>query len=305
VLPTFADLFRSADDRAPRTPLVAAGGADPTVIQALDQAARRGWVVPIVTGSAVEIRRTAAECAVEIDGFRVIDAPQNPVAAAVTEVRTGRAHILMKGQVPTPELVSGILDRQLGLRTSRVAGQIVLMEILRDGRRFLMTDTGITTAPTLAQKVDLLHSMLAVARALGCRRPRIAVMSATEKPTPALPDTEEAAELARRGSAGAFGDCHVEGPLSFDLAYSPTAAARKRMSGQVAGGADGMLFPNLLAANLTVKAMMYTAECRFGGVLCGAACPIAFMSRADDVPTRLRSIALALAMGGQPPHCDD
>ena len=64
------------------------------------------------------------------------------------------------------------------------------------------------------------------------------------------------------------------------------------------GAADVMLFPSLTAANLTVKAIMYTADCRFGGVLCGAACPVVFMSRSDSTPTRLRSLALALALTG-------
>jgi len=68
------------------------------------------------------------------------------------------------------------------------------------------------------------------------------------------------------------------------------------MAGPVVGAADVMLFPNLLAANLTIKAIMYTADCRFGGVLLGAARPIVFMSRADSVETRLRSLALAIKM---------
>jgi hypothetical protein len=51
---------------------------------------------------------------------------------------------------------------------------------------------------------------------------------------------------------------------------------------------------NLLPANLTVKAIMYTAACRFGGVLCGAACPVVFMSRSDTTATRLNSLALVL-----------
>jgi phosphotransacetylase len=57
-----------------------------------------------------------------------------------------------------------------------------------------------------------------------------------------------------------------------------------------------MLFPNLLSANLTVKAIMYTADCRFGGVLRGVRCPVVFMSRADTTATRLHSLALALKM---------
>jgi phosphotransacetylase len=55
-----------------------------------------------------------------------------------------------------------------------------------------------------------------------------------------------------------------------------------------------MVFPDLLSANLTVKAIMYTADCRFGGVLRGTLVPVVFMSRADSVATRLNSLALSL-----------
>ena len=57
-----------------------------------------------------------------------------------------------------------------------------------------------------------------------------------------------------------------------------------------------MIFPNLLSANLTVKAIMYTADCRFGGMLGGTAFPVVFMSRADSPQTRLNSLALTLAV---------
>ncbi len=109
-----------------------------------------------------------------------------------------------------------------------------------------------------------------------------------------MPETLDAAELQRRGQAGEFPGCVVEGPLSFDLAYAADAATKKQVAGSVAGAAEILLFPNLLAANLTVKAIMYTADCRFGGILCGAACPVVFMSRADTTATRLQSLALAL-----------
>ena len=74
-----------------------------------------------------------------------------------------------------------------------------------------------------------------------------------------------------------------------------------------------MLFPNLLSANLTVKAIMYTADCRFGGVLRGTAAPVVFMSRADSTETRLNSLALTLRIldhgqglvGSVPPVSND
>ena len=159
-----------------------------------------------------------------------------------------------------------------------------------------MADTGITIQPNLEQKAEMIESLIAAARALGADAPRVALVAATEKATPSMPDTEESAELARRNAAGEFAGAVVQGPLSFDLAYSTDAGEKKHIGGSVVGSADALLFPNLVAANLTVKAIMYTARCRFGGVLMGVSPPVVFMSRADTVETRLNSLALAIRM---------
>ncbi|MGL4550352.1 MAG: phosphate acyltransferase [Gemmataceae bacterium] len=284
-LPSFDELFAHADRHRPLVGVAAAGAADVTVLTALREAADRGWVRPILCGRADDVRAAG----VPLDGMTLIDT-EDPAGAAVAEVKAGRAALLMKGQIATPALMQAVLARDGGLRTGRVICQVVLMEVPRDGRRFLLADTGITPRPTLAQKLDILDSALAVAHGLGEPSPRVAVMAASEKPTEALPDTLEAAEIAGRAIAG----CTVQGPLSFDLAYAAEAGERKGVGGEVTGAADVMLFPDLTSANLTVKAIMYAADCRFGGVLCGAAAPVVFMSRADDAVTRLRSLALAL-----------
>jgi len=295
----FASLYQLADQLPAPLPVVAAGGADRTVIEALSIAQRRGWVEPILTGAIDEIRGLAKDLDIDLADFRLIDAA-DPAAAAVNEVRNGRARMLMKGQITTPAFMKAVLSRDTGLRTNRCICQVVLMEIHRDSRRFLLSDTGITVQPTLEQKEDILRSMVDVALALRdgdtTESPRIGVMSATEKLTDVMPDTADAVELARRNSVGEISGCLVQGPLSFDLAYASDAGEKKCIEGAVVGAADAMLFPNLLAANLTVKAIMYTADCRFGGVLCGAACPVVFMSRADSTETRLNSLAFTLRM---------
>ncbi len=295
----FEELYRLADELPAALPVVAAGGADPTVLEALSLAQRRGWVDPILTGCVAEIKQLAHNLSIDLTGFRLIDS-EDSAAAAVAEVKTGHARLLMKGQIATPLLMKAVLSRETGLRTNRCICQVVLMEIPRDQRRFLLSDTGITIQPTLDQKMDILQSLVQVASTLreaaSSDLPRVAVMSATEKTTESMPDTLEAAELTRRNTAGVISGCVVQGPLSFDLAYATDAGEKKRIEGNVVGAADAMLFPDLLSANLTVKAIMYTAECRFGGVLCGAACPVVFMSRADTTTTRLNSLALTLRM---------
>jgi phosphotransacetylase len=202
--------------------------------------------------------------------------------------------MLMKGRIATPDLLRAVLDPERGLRTGRVICQVVLMEIPRDSRRFLLADTGITVRPKLEQKAEILASTIAVAQALGADHPKVALMAATESMNAAMPETLDAAELQTRGGAGEFPDALVQGPLSFDIAYAADAAEKKRLSGTVVGAADAMIFPDLLSANLTVKAIMYTADCRYGGVLRGTSVPVVFMSRADSVATRLNSLALSL-----------
>jgi phosphate butyryltransferase len=293
----FDRLYQFADARTEPMIVAAAGGDDPTVLAALRVAADRGWVRPILVGPEPKIESIAASERISLDGFAIRHADRDEIAAAaVAEVRAGRAHALMKGQIATPKLMEAVLDPTTGLRSSRVVCQVVLMEIPRDDRRFLLADTGICVKPDLKKRIDILRSAVEIAHVLGAARPRVALMAATETVKITMPETVEAAELTHRNQQGEFADCSIEGPLSFDLAYAAEAGAKKRVEGSVVGAADVLIFPNLLSANLTVKAIMYTADCRFGGVLRGTSAPVVFMSRADTIETRLNSLAMTLSI---------
>jgi phosphate butyryltransferase len=291
----FKRLYHDADQRTRPATVAVAGGDDPTVLEALRVACDRGWAWPILVGSEPHIREVAEASRIDLDGFAIRHAQGGDVAAAaVALVRAGNAQALMKGQIATPELMKAVLDHDTGLRTGRIISQVVLMVVPRDRRRFLLADTGICVQPSLDERIDILRSTVEVAHALRVTAPKVALMAATETVKPSMPETLEAAELMRRNQHGEFADCLIEGPLSFDLAYAATAGTKKRIAGSVVGAADIMLFPNLLSANLTVKAIMYTADCRFGGVLRGTTAPVVFMSRADSTETRLNSLALTL-----------
>src|SRR5438093_402478 len=103
-LPGFDQLFALADAASPRVAVVAAGGADETVLQALRAGRDQGWIVPRVTGRADEIRAVAREHYIDLARMEIIDS-DDPAAAAVAEVRAGRARLLMKGRIATPDLM--------------------------------------------------------------------------------------------------------------------------------------------------------------------------------------------------------
>jgi phosphate butyryltransferase len=291
----FSRLYHDADQRKNPATVAVAGGDDPTVLEAIRIACDRGWIRPILLGPEPLIREIAASSDIDLVGLTLIDAEGDSIAAAaVALVKAGGAQALMKGRIATPSLMKAVLNHETGLRTGRVVCQVVLMELPRDRRRFLLADTGVSIQPSLDERVDILQSAVHVANALWEPNPKVALMAASETVKPSMPETVDAAEIVRRSQSGALGSCSIEGPLSFDLAYSTDAGDKKRVEGSVVGTADIMLFPNLLSANLTVKAIMYTADCKFGGVLKGTSAPVVFMSRADTTETRLNSLALTL-----------
>ena len=293
-LSTFAELSAELSRLSPRIPVAAAGANDRTVLEALSKAHELGWVDPILVGPSPEIHALTAEMHIDPRQFRILDCDAETTAqGSVALVKRGEASILMKGRISTPALMHAILDPDLGLRTGKTVCQVVLMELPEAGRRFLLADTGVCVSPGLARKLEILNLMVDLSHAIGEPEPKVAVMAATEKVDASMPETLDARELQARSERGEIKGCRVEGPLSFDLAFAEDSAVKKQVGGSVVGAADAMLFPNLTSANLTVKAIMYTASCRFGGVLMGTSRPVAFMSRADRTETRLNSLCLA------------
>ncbi len=67
----FDSLYRDADARTEPVRVAAAGGDDPTVLEALRIAADRGWVQPILVGPEPRIRAIADSQGIALDGFAI------------------------------------------------------------------------------------------------------------------------------------------------------------------------------------------------------------------------------------------
>jgi phosphate butyryltransferase len=193
-------------------------------------------------------------------------------------------------------MMKGALDVSLGIRTGRLMSDVFVFEYPRAGKLLMITDGGLTIAPTLSEKADLIRNAVAVAHALGNPSPAVAVLSATEKPTPAIPSTLDAVELARMNRRGEITGCTVDGPFALDNAIDPEAAREKGITSPVAGNADILLMPTIEAANALAKSTTYFAGFRLSHVIVGARVPILIPSRADKSDAKLLSIALGMLM---------
>ena len=291
----FDEILEAARARGPVSIAIAAAH-DPDAIEALRAARELRLAEGILVGDANAIRQLAQAGGLDLSESQIVNEP-DPVAAArqaIALVREGRADLLMKGKVSTASLLYAVLGKDCGLRGNRLLSQVIVFHVPGAGRPMLLTDAAINIAPTLAQKAELCRNAIDLARALGIERPNIAALCALEMVNPEMPATVDAAALAAMNRRGQIPGCYIEGPIALDAALSKFAAQRKRIDSPVVENTDILLAPDIEAANILYRGLVYLAKAESGGIVLGARTPIVLLSRAESPETKLRSIALGV-----------
>jgi phosphate acetyltransferase len=209
-------------------------------------------------------------------------------------VRAGEVEALMKGSLHTDELLHAVVSSATGLRTARRMSHVFVMDVPTYPRLLLVTDAAVNIAPDLAVKADIARNAIDLARVLGLKKPKVAVLSAVETVNPKIPSTVDAAALCKMADRGQIQGGVVDGPLAFDNAISERAAQAKNIDSPVAGRADVLLVPDLESGNIVAKQLQYLAGAGSAGIVLGARVPIVLTSRADSVRTRLASTAVMM-----------
>jgi phosphate butyryltransferase len=95
---------------------------------------------------------------------------------------------------------------------------------------------------------------------------------------------------------GQIKGCIADGPLALDVAIDKESAEIKHLTGEVAGDADCLVFPNIESANVFWKTNSKLSEgVKQAGILVGTTVPCVLASRSDTVEVKLNSIAEAVA----------
>jgi phosphotransacetylase len=295
-----ADLLNRLVGREP--PRVVIAGSDHELpLQAAADATRLGIIRPILVGDCGQTRRIAAEIGWALDDANLI-AAADPIAAvekSVEIIKSGGADVLAKGHVDTSGLMSAVLRRDSGLRTQRRLTHAFYLTSPVWTRALTISDAALNVAPNLETKRHIALNAIHLARAAGVVRPKVAIVSGTEKPSARMPSSVEAEQLARELASNPAIDCDVAGPLAMDLAISPDAGQVKGLHGPVVGQADIVIVPTLEAGNILYKTLVYACGATAGGVVMGARVPIVLTSRADPPSARLTSFALAVLAAEQ------
>jgi phosphate butyryltransferase len=253
----------------------------------------------ILVGDGARIAALAAEAGLDAGVFTVIDEPDAVEAGrqAVAMVRAGEADVLMKGLIGTGDYMKLILDKETGLLPpGRVLSHVTVFElpahVERHGKLLFAGDVAIIPAPDQDTKVQILEYCLAAARSFGVTAPRAALLAATEKISPRMPATTEAAAIAELAADGRLGDAVVDGPLSLDLSLSPEACEIKGSTSPIGGAADVLVFPNIESGNVFYKSATVLSGARLAAVVVGTTAPCVLTSRADSDESKFLSIAM-------------
>ncbi|PFS59135.1 phosphate butyryltransferase [Bacillus cereus] len=229
--------------------------------------------------------------------IEVIAAASSAEAAelSVKAVRNGEADVLMKGNIPTANILKAVLNKEWGLRKGSVLSHVAAFEVPNYDRLIFVTDAAMNIAPDVTQKAAIIQNTVEVARAIGIDLPKVAPIAAVEVVNPAMQATIDAAMLTQMNRRGQIKNCVVDGPLALDNAVSQIAAEHKGIVSDVAGKADILLVPTIEAGNVLYKSLVYFADAKVGAMIAGAKAPIVLTSRADSAETKVYSLALAVA----------
>ena len=293
-----AALERCAGIAAIRTAIVHPVKAN--VIEAAEDARARGLIVPVLIGPAARIAAAAQEAGIDIAGWEIVDA-EHSHGAAETAARMASARdvvAIMKGSLHTDELLGAVVNRAMGLRTDRRISHAYVMATKTYPKPFIITDAAVNILPDLEQKADIVRNAVDLWRAifLNADKPKVAVLAAVEMVNPAMQATLDAAALCKMADRRQIEHCLIDGPLAFDNAISPQAAAEKGIVSEVAGDADILLVPDIEAGNMLAKQLTFLGNADAAGIVLGARVPVILPSRADSEQTRLLSTLLALML---------
>jgi phosphate butyryltransferase len=253
---------------------------------------------------------------VPIDPLAVdLDSKKKSMAEAFsTFLKENHDFLVMKGSVDT----AGLLREALSIYKTdseaadgsvpapRRASNTALF-VLPDGRFVALSDAAVNPGfRNVEALLNVIENQLDVVRKVVDTRHilKVALITAVEKETAAIPATILAAEAEERAGEleERYGPLVVEGPLSVDLATVPEVAKEKQYQGRIMGDANCLVATDINTANVLYKMLSKTMGSLgllvdSGSIITAGpgTVPIVLTSRGDTAQTKFNSILLALA----------
>ncbi len=272
---------------------------DSNTLNAVYRAVSEGFVHALMIGDPKKINTICAQNKINPEIFEIIAAGSDIEALeiAVSMVKNGEADVLMKGLVGTDKFLKAVLNKESGLmQKGKIMSYVCALELPDYHKLLFVSDTAVLTFPELKERKVMIEYTVNMAHRFGIERPKVALISATEKVTPAMPSTIDDALLSKMADRGQIKGCEVDGPMDVFIACDAESARIKGVESPVAGDADALIFPSLESCNSFYKGLMLFGKGELAGLIQGTEKPVVVMSRSESEKSKFYCIALACLM---------
>ena len=268
---------------------------DEAILEGISLAYDLGLITPVLVGNRARITELAANMQLDVGPCEIHDEQNDneALAKAISLVKE-KGDFLMKGMLSSSVFLKGVLNKEWGLRSGKILSHVAAFQITGYHKLLFMSDGGMNPRLDLNTRVEIIKNAVDALGRIGIDNPKIGLVAASETVNPDMAETMDAAEIVKRNRAGQITGCIIDGPFGFDVAVSKKAAEIKKIKSPTAGDVDFILMPNISAANIWAKGLIYFAETKAAGMVVGAQRPIIMLSRADEPATKLNSIALGV-----------
>lgn len=292
----FDDIVKAALAKGKKRTIAIAAAADEKMIHVAQEVTNIGLCDVILVGDEDIIKKLIGEFGMAEDSVRIVDEkePEKLGLTAVSLVSSGEADVFVKGKMNTSDFLRAVLNKEVGLRTGRQLNVLTCYDEPEVEKLFFITDGGMTIAPSLNDKVEILNNAVPVLHNMGISEPKVALLAANEKVNPKMQATVEAAALVEMANDGKLPRAIYEGPIAFDVAMRPEAAKEKKIDSKISGDVDLFLVPNIETGNCLGKAIGFFGKGQTAGIVIGARKPVVMSSRAASIEGKVTSIAWAL-----------
>ena len=264
-------------------------------MESVHKAVQHNLINPIFIGNKDQIEKYAEKLNWNISKYQIINENNEnstaPIAAKLAS--ENKVEIIVKGHIHTDILMKAVLKRDLNLIGKKRLSHVWHMTLGKDDKPFIITDGVVNVLPKFEVKMHNLRNAVDFANKIGIKRPKVAVLSATEEILESVPSSIEADKITKRAKDENI-NADVFGPLAFDNSVSKKSAAIKKIHNNVSGNTDILLVPNVETGNALVKMMVYFMGACAAGVVLGGKAPVVITSRSDEAESRLASIAAAV-----------
>jgi phosphate acetyltransferase len=267
----------------------------PLPMLSAQDAVNENLIIPIFIGDKKEILKCAEQLKWDISEYEIFDEPveNNTAAIAAKLASQNKVKIIVKGHIHTDILMKEILKREYNLLGKTRLSHIWHMTTTKNDKPLIITDGALNVLPNIKTKMHILRNVINFFSRIDNKKPKVAVLSATEEILDSIPSSIDADEITKLAKEDNL-EADVFGPLAFDNSISKKSAAIKGVKNIVAGDADVLLVPSVETGNSLVKMMIYFMGACAAGVVVGGKVPIVITSRSDEAQARLASIAAAV-----------